>query len=127
MHPIIGACPVCRETLAVTRLHCRNCDTTIEGHFALGVFERLDPDLLAFAATFIDCEGKLNRMETKLGLSYPTLRARLNELRRAMGYDVDQEEPAPGGINDEQRRQILDDLAAGRLKSEDAIKLLQGP
>lgn len=127
MHPLIGACPVCGQTLAVTRLHCRNCETTIEGNFAIGVFERLDPDQLAFAATFIDCGGKLNCMETKLGLSYPTLRARLNELRRAMGYDVEQEEPAPAGINDDQRRQILDDLAAGKLKSEDAIKLLQGP
>lgn len=127
MHPLIGACPVCGEMLAVTRLHCRNCDTTIEGHFAIGVFERLKPEQLAFAAAFIECDGKLNRMATKLELSYPTLRARLDELRRAMGFEVEQEEAAPAGISDEQRRQILDDLAAGRIKSEDAIKFLQSP
>lgn len=125
MHPIIGTCPVCGETLSVTRLHCRSCDTAIEGNFEVGPFDRLSPEHLAFAATFIRCEGKLNRMETELGLSYPTLRLRLNELRRAMGFDVAQEE-APAAIGDEERRQILDDLAAGRIKSEDAVKLLQG-
>lgn len=125
MHPILGACPVCGETLAVTRLHCRNCDTTIEGRFTVGVFDRLGPEHLAFAETFIRCEGKLNRMEKELSLSYPTLRARLNDLIRAMGYEVGQEEPAaPAG--DDERRRILDDLAAGRLTSEAAVRALQG-
>jgi hypothetical protein len=125
MHPLVGACPVCGETLEVTRLHCRNCDTTIEGHFSVGAFDRLTPEQLAFAETFIQCEGKLNRMEEKIGLSYPTLRARLHELIRALGYEVGQEE-APVGISDEERRQILDELAAGRISSQDAVKMLQG-
>ena len=124
MHPIIGTCPVCGEMLTVSRLHCRSCDTTIEGHFSIGAFDRLSPEHLAYAEAFIKCEGKLNRMEELLGLSYPTLRARLNDLRKAMGFEVGQEETPPG-INDEERRHILDDLASGRLKSEDAIKLLQ--
>jgi hypothetical protein len=124
MHPLIGACPVCGETLAVTRLHCRSCDTTIQGSFSIGPFDRLSPEHLQFAETFIRCEGKLNRMEAELGLSYPTLRIRLTELRKAMGFDIEQEE-IPPGITDEERRQILDDLAAGRIKSEDAIKQLK--
>jgi hypothetical protein len=111
--------------LTVTRLHCRNCDTTIEGGFSIGAFDRLSPEHLAFAELFIECEGKLNRMEEKARLSYPTLRARLTELRKAMGFEVEQEEAAPATISDEDRRQILDDLAAGRIKSEDAIKQLK--
>ena len=95
MRPVIGTCPVCGEALTVTRLHCRSCDTTIEGQFALGAFERLTPEQLAFMATFIKCDGKLNRMESEMGLSYPTLRARLNELRRAMGFEIMQDEAAP--------------------------------
>ena len=126
MRPVIGTCPVCGEALTVTRLHCRSCDTTIEGQFALGAFERLTPEQLAFMATFIKCDGKLNRMESEMGLSYPTLRARLNELRRAMGFEIMQDEAAPAGVSDEERRQILDDLAAGRVTSEEAVKLLQG-
>ncbi len=93
----------------------------------LGAFDRLSPEQLAFAETFIRCDGKLNKMETELGLSYPTLRTRLNELRRAMGFEVGQDEPAAAvGVSDEERRRILDDLAAGRLTSEAAVKALQG-
>ncbi len=125
MNPVIGTCPVCGEALTVTRLHCRSCDTTIEGRFALGAFERLTPDQLAFAELFVRKEGRLNRMEEAMGLSYPTLRARLTELRRAMGFEEAEEETA-SGISDEDRRQILDDLAAGRLTSEEAVKRLQG-
>jgi hypothetical protein len=126
MHPLIGTCPVCGEELQVTRLHCRACDTSIEGRFSVGAFDRLGPEQLMFAETFIRCEGKLNRMEKELGLSYPTLRARLNELILAMGYELGQEEPPPPGVSDEERRQILDDLASGKLSSEDAVRLLHG-
>jgi hypothetical protein len=125
MNPLLGTCPVCGESLEVTRLHCRNCDTTIDGHFNTGAFDRLSPDQLAFAETFIRNAGKLNSMEKELGLSYPTLRNRLNDLIRAMGYEVGQEEP-PAAISDEERRQILDDLATGKLSSEEAVQRLQG-
>ena len=126
MHPVLGACPVCGESLAVTRLHCRTCDTTIEGRFTVGAFDRLTAEQLAFAETFIRCEGKLNRMEKELNLSYPTLRGRLNELIRAMGYEVGQEEAPAVAVIEDERRRILDDLAAGRLTSEAAVKALQG-
>jgi hypothetical protein len=87
----------------------------------------LSAEQIAFAVTFIRCEGKLNRMEKELSLSYPTLRSRLNELIKAMGFEVGQEETAaPGGVSDGERRHILDELAAGRLTSEDAVKMLQG-
>jgi hypothetical protein len=125
MHPLIGTCPVCGETLEVTRLHCRSCDTTIDGHFTVGAFDRLSPEQLGFAETFIRNEGKLNRLEIELGLSYPTLRSRLNDLRRAMGYEVGQEEPA-AAIGDEERSRILDDLSVGKLSSAEAVQRLQG-
>ncbi len=126
MHPLIGTCPVCGETLEVTRLHCRNCDTTLDGHFNVGVFDRLSPEQLAFAEKFIYHEGKLNRMEADLGLSYPTLRSRLQDLRRAMGFEIDEDEEAADTITDEARRQILDDLAAGKISLEESMQRLQG-
>lgn len=125
MHPILGACPVCGEDLAVTRLHCRSCDTSIEGRFAVGAFDRLAPEHLAFAEAFIRNDGKLNRMTSELGLSYPTLRARLDELKAAMGFET-AEEAEVSGVTDEERRQILDDLATGKLSSDEAVRLLQG-
>jgi hypothetical protein len=120
-YPVIGRCPVCNETLEVTRLACRHCDTAIEGHFALGRFYQLTPEQLAFAETFIRCEGKLNKVEDELGLSYPTVRNRLNEVIRALGYEVGEEVPLPA----EQRKVILEQLSAGEISSEEAIKLLR--
>jgi hypothetical protein len=128
MKTLPGKCPICGENLTVTRMHCRNCDTTLEGQFSLGVLELLTKEQLLFVETFVRCEGKLNRMEKEMGLSYPTLRSRLTELIRAMGYDVGQEEPAPAipGVSDEERRRVLEDLAAGRISTEQAVKSLQG-
>ena len=116
-------CPVCHEILSVRRLHCRNCDTSIEGHFDLGLLGQLSADQLSFVESFIRCEGKLNRLEKELGMSYPTLRARLTEVIRALGYSVGPElEP----ISDEERHRILDDLANGRISPEEAMNMLEG-
>jgi hypothetical protein len=83
----------------------------------------LNAEQFAFVETFIRCEGKLNRVEKEVGLSYPTLRARLSEVIIAMGYPVG---PEPALISDEERHRVLDDLASGKISSEDAMKLLEG-
>jgi hypothetical protein len=126
MHPLIGTCPVCGETLDVTRLHCRSCDTAIEGRFSIGAFDRLTPEQLAFAETFIRSEGKLNRMGELMDLSYPTLRSRLHELIRALGYEVGQDDEPAEAISDVARRQILSELEQGKLSPEEAMQRLQG-
>jgi len=123
MYTVLGKCPVCQGNMEVTRLYCRNCGTALEGRFSLGRFYHLSPEQLHFIETFIRCEGKLTRVQEELGLSYPTARARLTEVIRALGYEV--REP-PSGISPEQRRAILEDLAAGKISSEEAIRLLQG-
>ncbi|MBN1889841.1 MAG: DUF2089 domain-containing protein [Thermoflexales bacterium] len=123
MNPILGQCPVCHQQTEVTRLYCRQCDTTIEGHFALGRFYELSPDQLALAEMFIRCEGKINRVGEELGLSYPAVRARLNELIRALGYEVGEESPA---IFEEERKAVLADLAQGKITSEEAVARLRG-
>jgi hypothetical protein len=121
-HALVGQCPVCHEALEVTRLHCRNCDTTIEGHFDLGNLFRLSPEQLAFVETFVRCEGKLNKMEEELGVSYPTVRNRLNQVIRTLGYEVDEEEPS---LSAEERKAILEQLSSGEISSEEVIKLLK--
>lgn len=123
MHKMPTICPVCEERLYVTRLHCRNCDTAIEGYFDTGRMGRLTPDQLAFVETFVSCEGKLNRMERELGLSYPTLRSRLTQVIQQMGFEVGSSEP---GLDEEQRHRILDDLATGAIDSDQAMGLLEG-
>ena len=87
MKTSITRCPVCDNELLVTRLHCDVCDTTLEGRFTGGPFSHLSTEQLNFIEVFIRCEGKINRMETELGLSYPTIRNRLHEVIRTLGYE----------------------------------------
>ena len=123
MHPLPGKCSVCGEALTVTRLHCHSCDTSIEGQFAIGRFERLSPEQLTFVENFVRCEGKINRMEDVVGLSYPTIRARLREVIRSLGYELGSPDDASGPPEDE-RRKVLDDLEQGRITSQRAVQLL---
>jgi hypothetical protein len=125
MNQIIGQCPICKETLQVTRLYCPNCDTTLEGHFALGRFHQLSADQLAFVETFVRCEGKINRVGEEMGVSYPTVRSRLTDVIRALGYEVGEEESA-GAVPDDVRKSILEELAQGKITSEEAVKRLRG-
>lgn len=122
-YPVFGRCPVCSGKLEVTGLHCPQCDTTIQGHYALTRFHQLTAEQLAFVETFVRCEGRINRVEEELGISYPTVRNRLNEVLVALGYKASEEPPAPTG---DQRRAILDRLAAGELSVAEAIELLRG-
>jgi hypothetical protein len=116
-------CPLCKGEITVTRLHCRDCDTTFDGRFTFGSFSRLTPEQLEFLETFIRCEGKIKRMEDEIGLSYPTIRNRLHEIIRALGYEPGGEEPA--GASEEQRQRILEDLDKGRISAEEAMRLLE--
>jgi len=118
---VIGHCPVCGQVLEVTRLHCRHCDTAIEGHFDLGKMHKLSPEQLFFVETFIRCEGKINKVGQELGVSYPTVRNRLNEVVRALGYKVNKEDT----LSEERRSDILEQLALGKITSEEAIKMLK--
>jgi hypothetical protein len=125
MNQLPTTCPICGGEIAVTRIYCRECDTTIEGRFRFtgGPFGQLTPEQLSFVETFVRCEGRINRVEVELGLSYPTIRNRLHEVIRAMGYEPGGEETA--GISEERRQQILEDLDQGRITAEDAMRLLQ--
>ncbi|MBK8902867.1 MAG: DUF2089 domain-containing protein [Anaerolineaceae bacterium] len=123
MNSVIGQCPICNDTLHVTRLHCRNCDTTIEGHFSLGRLYQLSAEQLSFIETFIKCEGKINRVEQEMGMSYPAVRSRLTEVIEAMGYEVGPAEPE---VSEETRQAVLGDLSSGKLSAEEALAILRG-
>jgi len=119
-------CPICGETLLVTRLICPACDTGIQGRFQFSRIEQLNPDQLAFVELFVRCEGKLNWVAQELKISYPTVRARLEEAIRGMGYEVRDAPPAEERQRHaEQRQAILDDLAAGKITSVEAVRQLQ--
>jgi hypothetical protein len=124
MYHVIGRCPVCEHTLEVTRLYCRHCDTALDGHFSLGRFYELAPEQLRFVETFVRCQGKLNRVQEELNLSYPTVRNRLHDVIRALGYEVDEEEEAT--VSTEIRQEVLAAVASGEISAEEAARRLRG-
>ena len=126
MYPMPTRCPVCQGGLTVARLRCDACDTTIDGHFAPAAMAELSPEHLAFVVTFLRCEGKFTRMQGELGLSYPTLRSRLHDVIRALGYDPSGEEQERVETAETERREVLAALDQGRIDAEEALRLLQG-
>ena len=83
---VIATCPVCTSELAVTRLRCGECGTTIEGEFSVGRFGRLTREQLVVLESFLRSRGNLRDMERELGISYPTVRGRVEQLVQALGF-----------------------------------------
>ena len=127
-HDVISTCPVCQGELLVTRLHCRSCGTALEGEFGVGRFGRLSREQLSLLESFLRARGNLKEMERELGISYPTVRARVDALVRAVGLgdgtpvededEVDAPMPAPSAAAADataERRAILERLSRGEI------------
>lgn len=117
-----GACPVCQGPLDVTHLHCPECGTGVEGRFELCKFCRLSREQQEFIEVFIKCRGNIREVERELGISYPTVRGRLDQVIEALGYRV---EAVPDEERGARRKAILDSLSRGEITSEEAVKLLK--
>lgn len=104
----------------MVRLECEACGTSLQGSFTLGRFHALPPEQLEFLETFIRARGSFKDVERELGISYPTVRSRLDAVIRALGF-ASQAEPDRDA---ERRREILRELAEGRIAPDDAAALL---
>src|SRR5689334_11985858 len=131
---VISDCPVCDSPLTVTRLHCNTCGTTIEGEFSVGRFSRLNREQYALLESFLRSRGNLRELERELGVSYPTVRNRVEALLRALDLadgtpippDAPPAPPAPPAVDAETRRTILERLARHELSAEQAAAALRG-
>ena len=130
---VIATCPVCAGELEISRLHCSSCGTTIEGEFGVGRFGRLSREQMTLLESFLRSRGNLKEMERALGISYPTVRARVEALVQALG--LADGEPVEIVVDDEAvesdselaatRRQILERLAKGEIDSAGAAEALR--
>src|SRR5258708_34852840 len=121
-NPVIGRCPICNESLHVVRLECESCGTRLEGSFALGRFHSLTTDQLEFLETFIRARGNFKDVERELGISYPTVRSRLDAVIRALGFPS-QAAPDREAVR---RKVILRVLAAGKIAPAESEAPLMG-
>lgn len=137
---VISTCPVCEGELLISRLHCRSCGTALEGEFGVGRFGRLSKEQLSLLESFLRARGNLKEMERELGISYPTVRARVDALVRALGLsDGDAPVEEDGAVEAEtpaeiasapdasqRRREILERLSRGEIDATTAATELRG-
>jgi hypothetical protein len=145
VHDVIATCPVCSGELTIARLHCRTCGTALEGEFGVGRFGRLDREQMNLLESFLRSRGNLKEMERELGISYPTVRGRVDALIRSLGlsdgapeagddfdaafpdsFDGDAGEAAAVAADAAaERRAILESLARKEISAEDAATALR--
>jgi hypothetical protein len=135
-HDVISTCPVCSSELAVTRLHCSSCGTTLEGDFSVGRFGRLSREQLTLLESFLRSRGNLRDMERELGISYPTVRSRVEQLVRSLGFgprgDDDASDDATTAAGQDgpttaapTRQDILERLARHEIGAEEAAAAIR--
>ena len=133
MRKILESCPTCGGEFAVTELTCTVCDTVVRSHYSPCPFCRLAPEDLEFMLIFVRNRGNVKEMERELGVSYWTIRGRLNEVIASMGLEPggepEGEEPSPARPATPERagdrQAILDRLRRGEISAEEAAEQLK--
>ena len=124
LYHVPGQCPVCGGELHVTRLRCGTCHSGIDGQFALDRFARLSADHLSFLEVFIKNRGVIKDVEAELGISYPTVRARLDEVIRNLGLQARSDDTLRPSQKREERRIILEALRDKSISADEAATRL---
>lgn len=117
-HHAPADCPVCGERLLLTRVSCEHCHTELSGRFVPCGFCALTDDERDLLREFLASRGNVRHLSRHLGVSYPTARARLDDLRARLGL-ADPAEP-------DERLTTLQALARGELDVDEAESLLDG-
>jgi len=118
MRKLLERCPSCGGEIEVSGLHCNSCGTDVHGHFAPCRFCQLSPDQTTFLLMFVQSRGNLTELEKSLGVSYPTVRAKLDEIIGQLGGVASR--PGRG-----ERRGLLERVAAGELSPADGLGMLR--
>ena len=114
---MIGLCPVCYHELTISKLSCNHCSTEISGKFKMSIFDKLSDEQKEFALTFIKNEGNIKKIEEDLGISYPTVKNKLKDLKKALGYDNKE--------STVDKAEILEKISTGEITPEEGVKLLK--
>src|SRR5687768_11505737 len=111
MHTAPQQCPTCTHRLEIRELACPNCATTVRGRWAPNPFSGLSSDQQTFLTLFVRSRGNLSDVERTLGVSYPTIRAKLDDLVAALSEPAAPRSAEPA----RDRRAILEQIARGDL------------
>jgi len=106
----------------VFELECPSCHTKVSGQFDLGKFARLNPEQLRFVQLFIRLRGNIKEVEEEMGISYPTVRKKLDEIIKTLGFSP---EESPEDTKAEERTEVLNALEKGKIEYEEAVEKLE--
>ncbi len=127
--PLPNKCPLCSGALEVTEASCLDCGVQMRGHFALAPYRNLDAEQLRFLETFLRCRGVIRDVEAALGISYPTVRGRLDALLSALGFSGEAQPAQPAPLTSEEkaarRREILSAIQNGTMDADAGLTALQ--
>ncbi len=127
--PVPSCCPLCSHPTEVTEVSCESCGVQIRGKFTPGRFDRLDAEQVRLLETFLRCRGVIRDMEAALGVSYPTVRGRLDSLLSALDLADGPKSPPPAEDKAldkaAARRDILAAIDAGKMSADAGLKALQ--
>ena len=121
----VTTCPVCDGRLMNTELTCVRCATRLQGAFPAPPLARLPGEHQSFIETFVLCRGVIRDVEKALGVSYPTVRARLDAAVAVLHETLTAASPVPAADPQQRRRAVLDQVAAGRLDPAEAAETLR--
>jgi len=110
-------CPVCEAKMNITELKCTKCNTTVQGNFPINKLISLAEDDREFMITFLRCRGNIKEVQERIGISYPTVKNRLDKLLTALGLFEEVRKPS--------RSEILEALKTNKISVEEAITLLK--
>ncbi len=119
LHKLPHQDPVTGGELYISELASDDSGVSIRGKFEIPRYARLDGEQTKFLETFLKCRGMLNSMERELGISYPTVRSRLDSLLDALDLKPIKEDAKQGKLN-EKKKKILDLLEKGEITAEEA-------
>ena len=113
----LTCCPYCKGDFVIKEVECQSCKTQIKGSFSANRFHMFGPEDLLFIEIFLKNEGNIKLVEKDLGVSYPTVKSRLKNIIKILGYHTEDH-------HSNSRLKILNDLSEGKINAKEALKNL---
>ncbi|MBL7153933.1 MAG: DUF2089 domain-containing protein [Phycisphaerae bacterium] len=113
-----AACPLCGDSVAVTRIKCTGCGSEINGSFATAGLVALPVEYQKFITVFLRHRGNISQVEKELGISYPTINKMLDSVNNALSAAAPQQKPLT-------RKEILDSIERGEMSVKEATFILK--
>lgn len=117
-----NCCPICNQEMTISSLSCKHCQTRLEGSFTSCKFCKLPSEQMEFIEVFLKCRGNIKDVEKELGISYPTVRNRLDSVIQALGYKV---QKVDDGEAKNTKQEIFTALEKGEISTQEAAKQLR--